>query len=461
MTFENTVMICGYGISGQAAARLAACQGKQLLVVDENKNPEMRTALSELKLETGVEAMAYFGWTPELPLPKCETAVISPGIRRTSLLYKAATEALLPGGRLLNEMEFALASLKCPFAAITGTNGKTTTTELTTALLKAHSLKAESTGNIGNALSDCALEALRGNLTFLVIETSSFQLEPIESFPPCPAAILNVASDHIDRHGTMDSYAHVKFKILSRTLPPEQRILNANLLPYLERFMPGVEATTFSAVSRNADFTLDGETILFRGKPVFDLSRTSLKGEHNAENIMAALALLRAVKGEDALFSEKTAGALESFRCSPHRMEVFIRRNGVTYVNDSKATNPHAVNAAVRAFANGKNLLLILGGLDKAMDFSELEPSLPHIKQAFLIGQCRETIHKIISGSVKCKLCSSFESAVRDACAAAEPGDCVMLSPATASMDMFKNYADRGDTFKRLVTQWTEVAGKR
>lgn len=461
MTFENTVLVCGYGISGKAAARLAACQGKQLIVVDENKTPEMRTALSELKLETGAEAMAYFGWTPELPLPKCGTAVLSPGIRHTSLLYKAACDALLPDGRLLNEMEFALASLKCPFAAITGTNGKTTTTELTTALLKAHSLRAESTGNIGNALSDCALEALQGNLSFLVIETSSFQLEPIEAFPSCPAAILNVASDHIDRHGSLDAYAQVKFKILSRTLPPEQRVLNANLLPYLERFLPGCGATTFSAVSEKADFTLSGQTVLFHGKPVFDLSRTPLKGAHNAENIMAALALLRAVKGEAALFSEKTGEALEAFHGSPHRMEVFARRNGVTYVNDSKATNPHAVNAAVRTFADGRNLLVILGGLDKAMDFSELEPSLPHIKQAFLIGQCRETIHKAISGSVKCKLCSSFESAVRDACSAAESGDCVMLSPATASMDMFKNYAERGDTFKRLVTQWTEVMGKQ
>ena len=133
-------------------------------------------------------------------------------------------------------------------------------------------------------------------------------------------------------------------------------------------------------------------------------------------------------------------------------MEVFLEKNGIKYINDSKATNPHAVNAAVATFASGRNIILILGGLDKDMDFSELAPSLPHIRQAFLIGQCKEKIHEAIADKVKCKMSSSLESAVKDACSIAKPGDCVMLSPATASMDMFKNYAERGCRFKELVT---------
>ena len=202
-----------------------------------------------------------------------------------------------------------------------------------------------------------------------------------------------------------------------------------------------------------ADFTLHDTVIYWHDRAVFDLKNGSLQGRHNAENMMAALALLRAVRGEDAMFSPAVSEALASFKSSPHRMEVFARKNGVTYVNDSKATNPHAVNAAVRQFANGRNLLLILGGLDKGMDFSELQESFPHIKQAFLIGSCRETIFSKLSGKVKCRLSSDFRGAVRDACSAAVPGDVVMLSPATASMDLFKNYAERGDQFKQIVLE--------
>ena len=216
---------------------------------------------------------------------------------------------------------------------------------------------------------------------------------------------------------------------------------------------PETPVTTFSAEDPEADFTLRDSVICWHDRPVFDLNNGSLQGRHNAENMMAALALLRAVKGEDALFAQETVQALAAFKSSPHRMEIFARQNGITYVNDSKATNPHAVNAAVRQFADGRNLLLILGGLDKGMDFSELQVSFPHIKQAFLIGSCREMLFSELSGKVKCRLTGDFRTAVRDACAAAGPGDVVMLSPASASMDQFKNYAERGDRFKQIVQE--------
>ena len=166
---------------------------------------------------------------------------------------------------------------------------------------------------------------------------------------------------------------------------------------------------------------------------------------------MAAFALIRAMLGDDAVFAPCIRKALIQFQPDAHRMEVFLERNGIKYINDSKATNPHAVNAAVETFADGKNIIIILGGLDKDMDFSELDKSLPHIKQAFLIGQCKEKIHEAIAHKVKCKISSSFDAAVKDACAAALSGDCVMLAPATASMDLFKNYAERGNRFKETV----------
>ena len=455
----DKILICGYGISGRAAARLATALGHRVVIVDEHDSPEMQNAAGQLRHE-GAEVQFISGWKPGIALPVCDTVIVSPGIRKGTSLYESARQALAPGGQWLSELEFALLNIRCPFVSITGTNGKTTTTELTTALLCANGIHAESSGNIGAALSECVLEAGRRKTGCMVIETSSFQLENIAHFPACPAAILNLASDHIDRHGSLEEYARTKFKVFAAPLPPKQRIMNLSLRPWLDKFLPGTEVTTFSTDSSAADLTLENGWIVFHGRRIFETSAGQLRGLHNAENMMAALALLRAVKGDDALFTVGTARALAGFHSGPHRMEVFARQNGVTYVNDSKATNPHAVNAAVRQFADGKNLLMILGGLDKGMDFTELEISFPHIKQAFLIGQCRDALAAELSDKIPCRMCSDFPEAVRAACAAAERGNVVMLSPATASMDMFKNYAERGDRFKQLVGEFLKPAKK-
>ncbi len=457
MNQNNSVMICGFGVSGKAAARLAGYLGKHIVLVDENNSREMRDQAAEIKKQYSCEMEPYFSWTPEITLPRCDTAVMSPGIRRGSPLFLAAEQA---AGQVISELEFAFRHIACPIAAITGTNGKTTTTELTTAILKASAIRAESAGNIGHALSDCAIEVQEQRVKYLVVEVSSFQIDTISKFPKHPAAILNIAGDHIDRHGSIDAYAATKFRIFagSPDAPPETRIINSNLTDYKNRFLPpGLPATTFSATDPRADFTLENGIIKFHGKEILPFAESRLKGAHNAENIMAALALVRAFLGEDAIFASCVKEAIRAFQPDAHRMEVFLEKNGVKYINDSKATNPHAVNAAVATFANGRNILLILGGLDKNMDFTELEKSLPHIRQAFLIGQCKEKIYDAISHEVKCKMSSSLESAVKDACSIAKPGDCVMLSPATASMDMFRNYAERGSRFKEIVTELLSV----
>ena len=454
MELENSVMICGFGVSGQAAARLAGYLGKHIVIVDENTTREMREQSSEIRKQyPSAKIDLYFSWTKEITLPHCETAVLSPGIRQGTALFLAAEQM---ASRVTSELEFALEHISCPIAAITGTNGKTTTTELTTTLLRALAIRAESAGNIGHALSDCAIEVREQRVNYLVVEVSSFQIDTVSKFPKHPAVILNIASDHIDRHGGMDAYAQTKFRIFSGSLeaPAETRILNSSLMDYKNRFLPpGLPMTTFSANDPEADFTLKNGIICFHDKEILPFAESALRGLHNAENIMAALALVRALLGEDAIFASCIREAIRAFQPDAHRMEVFLEKNGVRYINDSKATNPHAVNAAVATFAAGKNIILILGGLDKDMDFGELEPSLSHIRQAFLIGQCKEKIHEAIAHKVKCKMSSSLESAVKDACSMANPGDCVMLSPATASMDMFKNYAERGNRFKSIVNE--------
>ena len=200
MNQKNSVMICGFGVSGKAAARLAGYLGKHIVLVDENNSREMRDQAAEIKKQYPCEMELYFSWTPEITLPRCETAVMSPGIRRGTPLFQTAEQS---AGKVISELEFAFSHITCPIAAITGTNGKTTTTELTTALLKASAIRAESAGNIGHALSDCAIEVLEQRVKYLVVEVSSFQIDTISKFPECPAAIRQRPYRSSRRHGRL------------------------------------------------------------------------------------------------------------------------------------------------------------------------------------------------------------------------------------------------------------------
>ena len=452
---KDEILICGLGISGMGAALLALKLGKKVTIVDENDNPFLREKAEKL-LAYGADVL--LGWKENMSLPQCDTVILSPGIRKESPLYRALPE----NAEKISELAFALRHIPCPFAAVTGTNGKTTVTELTTFLLNAVGKKALAAGNVGNSLSNCVMEVLDGKCDFLMIEVSSFQLENMTSFPPCPAALLNIGSDHIDRHGSLEEYAKVKFSLLKEDRVKEKRIVNSSVLPLLQKNLPGCEAVTFSSVDANAEFFVHREKqiIFYKGKEFFDCRKAKLNGVHNFENIASSLALLRGALGEEVLFMPRIKTSLEEFYPSPHRMEVFMEKDNIKYVNDSKATNPHAVNAAVAFFAEEsnkrKNIILLLGGLDKGMDFSELEKSLPYIKKIILTGSAAENIASVLQGKTDMVLSKDFADAVVKGCESASEGDIVLLSPATASMDQFKNYAERGDTFKKLVQKFLE-----
>ena len=448
---KECVLICGFGVSGQSAAELCADQGYDLVIADSSPcSSAMRSCLQRIAGK-GVHITELFSWEKSFFPQTFRHVIVSPGLRKESALYQAALQSLEQGCRLHGEMSFALERVHCKRLAVTGTNGKTTTTELITALLKAQGLHAECAGNIGIGLSEAARKFRQDQLHCLCLEISSFQLETLDSFGDHPSAILNLASDHLDRHHTMEEYASVKFKLFRGSHSPVNRVMNYELMPYLQKFLPGEKVTTFSATAEDADFTLQGTLILFHGKVVYDMENGFLQGKHNAENIMASLGLLRAFCSEDALFREETGKALAAFHAGPHRMELFAQYNNIKFVNDSKGTNPHAVKAALRNFASGRNVLLLLGGLDKGMDFTELEDELLLIKKAFLIGSCKEKLHAYLAGRIPCRSFDSFGEAVHAACTEAQEGDCVMLSPGTASMDMFANYAKRGECFKELV----------
>ncbi len=448
MTNEQTTMtlIAGCGVSGRAAARLAARLDILFALLDEQDNDSLRSFADSLPKPP--EAV-YFGFRAQDDLPRFERTVLSPGFREGNPVRAKLAEV---SGRLVSELEFALGSCGRPFVGITGTNGKTTTTELTAELFRAAGVRACACGNNGYAMSDAAIDCLDGKLDLPIVEISSFQLEIMPVPHPAAAAVLNLASDHIDRHGSMEAYAAAKFKLLGN--PAAVCVVNSLIFDRFRPAGPGQKLYTFSA-HLPADFTVREGSLTFRGRAVVPVENLALKGVHNLENALAALALLAAVQGEDAVFAPAVTDALAKFESGPHRLERFLTAGGVQYINDSKATNPHAVNAALAAVGGDRNVVVLLGGLDKDMDFEELAPSLKYLKRAVVFGSCgRKIAGYLEKNGVPFSPCETFPEAVEKAVSCAASGDIVLLSPATASMDMFLDYRDRGDQFKTLCRKF-------
>lgn len=440
-------LIAGCGVSGRGAARLASFLHYDYSIVDEKDTPDMRNFVSSLEHPP---VKVCFGWKTGDPLPSAAQAVLSPGIRETSPLYPALKKAV---SAITGELDFALKRLPCPYVGVTGTNGKTTVTELTSVLLNASGMRTAAAGNIGFSLCDAVIQALRREIDCVVVEISSFQLETMEIPHPAAAVLLNLASDHMDRYSSFEDYASLKFKLLRGM--SSGCILNHELRGIARRYLnPKVPRLTFSTTRKTAFYSMRGDFFCRDGKELFAASPLPLKGRHNMENILASLGLLEAIRGVDSLRSAEVYQALLNFHPAAHRQELFLEKNGVRYVDDSKATNPHAVNAALGAVPGKSRVILILGGQDKDMDFNELLPHLRPVRLALCVGQASGRISEVIKSRVKTEQCSSFEDAVRRACQAAGKGDTVMLSPACASFDMFRGYAERGDVFQSLVRKY-------
>jgi len=437
-----SIVVIGFGKSGQSAAKLAKQCGYDVKIVDEN--------ISESMLKKQVD-FEHDGIQVELGVQSCDLSGVimiiqSPGVPPTSSLAQMAERSEI---EVVSEIEFAAMNTDIPLLAVTGTNGKTTTTELTTHLLNELGYKVCAVGNIGTTLSEVVTEG--ETYDYLIAELSSFQLEKSPQLSPYAAAITNIASDHLDRHGDMDTYTRIKFSVLNNISEPNRKVINEQLFAYWNENVSKYELPILFSAYAEADYRLDGGDIVLDDKKIVDLNDTNLHGEHNAENIMAALGLVSTVISQDTLFSKKTEKALQSFKPGEHRIELFAEHDGITFIDDSKGTNPDAVVAAVNAAGKEKNVCLILGGLDKGMDFTPILTVSDKIKAAFVIGECRNKIKDTLEENVDCNLFDEFESAVKAAAECAQSGDVVMLSPACASMDMFKSYKERGDIFKKNV----------
>jgi UDP-N-acetylmuramoylalanine--D-glutamate ligase len=441
---NKDVLVLGLGRSGMAAASLLQRDGARVVVRDEADGTQLEERANRLReLGVRVELGNHFDTAARFDL-----AVLSPGIAP-----KRPLVAGLGQTPVLSELELAYRFCLCPVIAITGTNGKTTTTELIDAMLQSCGRRSVSAGNNGTAFSDAV--ANTAGLDALVLETSSFQLEKIEQFRPDVAIWLNLTPDHIDRHGSMEAYAKAKARIFENQTREDFAILSVTALQWAQKVSAAIKSRviTVSAYGQEADLWVDwsdGQTIWSRLPEchgiLMKLNETNMRGLHNAENILATFAAGLAMKLPVGEIRE----AICSYCPEPHRCEVVAVKEGVTYINDSKATNVDAVEKALRSMPGP--VVLIAGGRDKGLDFAAIKEVIrDKVKLAVLIGETQSKLIEAWGRSTMCVRAESMRQAIKMAGSAARTGDTVLLSPACASFDMFENYEHRGDEFKQEV----------
>jgi len=432
---EQNIAVLGAGLSGTAAALLLKAEGARVTVLDsaEEKNL-LKSTIDNLRKE-GVRVIC--GKAADEDSSTYQMAVLSPGIDPASRLAGNFSGRKID---MIGELELGWRFCETPAIAVTGTNGKTTTTELLAQMLNACGQRTIACGNIGKPLSEVARE--RKPLDVLTVEVSSFQLETTQTFHPSISLWLNFAPDHLDRYRSVADYRAAKLRIFENQT--EQDVAVVNAAEALPKIRP--RRITFSAYSNQADFRLSNGAIVYQNQAVLRLSDTKLRGLHNIENVMATLA---AGVARGLLF-EQMVPPLRNYEPRPHRCEFVREVDGVDYVNDSKATNLDAVEKALRS--QTKPVILIAGGKDKGFTFAPLRSLVKEkARSTILIGEMAESIRRSWSGAVHSEIANSLADAVERAHVVAKPGDVVLFSPGTSSFDMFKSYADRGDQFRTLV----------
>src|ERR1700722_10167935 len=442
------VLVVGLGKSGVASALFLKAQGARVTVSDTKSGDELHNEIPVL-LDHGITVET--GGHGERTFRGQDLIVVSPGVPVDA---PALVQARSQGEAVIGEIELAARFLPGPIVAITGSNGKTTTTALIGEIMTAASFPTLVGGNIGTPAISLAGQAKPE--TVIVLEVSSFQLETIETFRPKIAIVLNITPDHLDRHGTFDAYVDAKARIFENQGSGDFAVLNADD-PTCAAMAARTKAQVFwfsrqKEVHRGA-WVRDGN-VLFRDESqrseVMLVSEIPLKGAHNLENVLAAVCA-GALMG---CAPEKIRQAVRDFKAVEHRLEFVATIRGVDYYNDSKATNVDATIKALESFP--ANIHLILGGKDKGSDYSALNDLLrQRVKRVYTIGAAAGKIESQIvsskSGNVEIVHAETLEKAVRKANAAAIPGDVVLLAPACASFDQFKNYEQRGQVFKEIV----------
>ncbi|HEY3488454.1 MAG TPA: UDP-N-acetylmuramoyl-L-alanine--D-glutamate ligase [Gammaproteobacteria bacterium] len=436
---KANTLIVGMGVTGISCARFLRRQNIPFRVVDSRSEPpQLQTFRKEFS-----DAEISVGSFDNRSLQGIRTLVLSPGI---DLRHPFVELARQKGIRIVGDIEIFANYVNAPVIAITGSNGKSTVTTLVGYLLEQAGYKVRTGGNLGTAALDLMTEPPPD---FYVLELSSFQLDLMESLQPLAAVVLNVSDDHMDRYSGIDAYTASKAQIYRQA-----HCCIVNRDDERVRHMPvGKNVLSFgTAAPASAEFGLiqaEGATWLACGpRKLLPVSRMRIQGRHNWMNALAALALLQAAGTEP----ESVIEYLPAFEGLPHRCRLVAQHNGVHWINDSKATNVGASQAALESF--DPPIILIAGGDGKGADFSVLRPAVAgRAKAILLFGRDAGLIEEALSDVSSCVRLRSMEEAVKAAADMARPGDTVLLAPACASLDMYSGYAARGDDFARCVHQ--------
>jgi UDP-N-acetylmuramoylalanine--D-glutamate ligase len=451
------VLVVGFGISGVAVAKYMSKQGAKVTVVDSKQKAELTdsvTACEDLKIEY------EFGKHNPKTFHSAEMIVVSPGVPLNIKPLEEAREKNIP---IVSEIELAVAGIKEPIVVITGTNGKTTTTSLLGEMFKADGKSAFVGGNIGKPLLDYLSEGQKASV--VIAELSSFQLELTDRLVPAAAIFTNLEEDHLDRYGDFQSYINAKKKLL--------KVCDKNSFVVLNYDCPTVSSfadenvgkqiwfTKRNPISIGGTFAEDFVGVYWDSKTkkiiskvtgkeeIYDLTQFKLFGEHNRENLMAAISAARAM-GVD---SKAIQTVINTFKGVPHRLEFIRKKDGVFFFNDSKGTNVMSVRKSLSAFS-ANPIILIAGGKDKGIDYTPLADLVKKkCKILILLGEAKEKMNRAIGDFAETYLVGTFEEAVLLAYQKSRSGDIILLSPGCASYDMFKNYEERGEYFRKLVSQ--------
>lgn len=435
LDLDGLNLIVGLGASGVSAARFINARGGELRIIDSRSAPPGLGELSDIRAEVITESLdAGF-------LDDVARVVLSPGLSIDLPFCQAARER---GIEILNDIEIFARACNAPVIAVTGSNGKSTVVSLLESMLQAADIDAFAGGNLGPP----ALDLLERAADVYVLEISSFQMEVAESLAPLAATVLNVSADHLDRHPDVATYAGLKEKLLRNA---QSIVINADdprVRAMGQRWTGKPTNRIEFSIEQQLQhgYSIINDALAVDGEPLVPLSQLVLPGRHNAANALAALALARTCTAAPAPMLD----ALRSFSGLAHRCEYVAEVAGVTYINDSKGTNPGATAAALNGLPGP--IVLIAGGVGKGADFSQLRDGVrDKLRSAVLIGEAASQIDAAIGDMCPVIHAGSMRAAVTQAAAAAQTGDTVLLSPACASFDMFADYVDRGRSFKDAV----------
>jgi UDP-N-acetylmuramoylalanine--D-glutamate ligase len=445
---NKRVLVVGLGKSGLSAAMFLRAQGARVTVSDTRSAVALAHEIPAL-LEAGI--MVESGGHGLLTFRRQDLIVVSPGVPMDTPEVQQTKSFGMP---VIGEVELASRFLQGQIVAITGSNGKTTTTSLLGKIFSDAGLPTLVGGNIGLPVIDLVEKSTPE--TTSVLEVSSFQLETIEDFHPHIAVVLNITPDHLDRHGSFENYAAAKTRITERQGAEDFLVLNAEDKP-TQMVAAKTKAQIFWFSGRRTikqGAFVHGESIVFveregaKAEAVMPVGEIHLKGLHNVENVLAAVCAARLA----GVSAEVIRRAVSDFKAVEHRLELVKTVHGVEFYNDSKATNVDAAMKAVASFGGG--IHLILGGKDKDSDYGAMSELLKErVKAVYTIGTAAEKIERQLHGMVKMVQAGTMQTAVQEAAKAAVAGDVVLLSPACSSFDQFENYEHRGRVFREIVNE--------